>query len=66
VLPKNLIASLPYRIARDGVPEAYCPGLRYTLQDGMGKTVEAAQCSGTRRQWMLYVVFFAERSNLSI
>ena len=24
-LPKNLIAPLPYRIARGGVPEACCP-----------------------------------------
>ena len=24
-LPKNLIAHLPYRIMRGGVPEAYCP-----------------------------------------
>jgi hypothetical protein len=37
-LPKNLIALLPYRTRRSGVPEAYCPGLQCTPQDGMGKT----------------------------
>jgi hypothetical protein len=57
VLPKNLITSLPYRIVRDRVPEAYYPGSRCTPQDGMGKMVEAAQCLGMRRQWMLYVVY---------
>ena len=37
-LPKNLIALLPYRTRRGGVPEAYCPVLRCTPQGGMGKT----------------------------
>ena len=37
-LPKNLIALLPYRTRRSGVPEAYCPGSRCMSQDGMGKT----------------------------
>jgi hypothetical protein len=55
----------PYRITSDRVLEAYCPGSRCMPQDRMGKMAEAAQCSGMRRQWMLYVVFFAERSNLS-
>ena len=36
-LPKNLIALLPYRIARGGVSEAYCPVSRCTPEDGMGK-----------------------------
>ena len=39
-LPKNLIALLPYRTRRSGVPEAYCPGSRCTPQDGMGKTLQ--------------------------
>ena len=38
-LPKNLIALLPYRTRRSGVPEAYCPGSRCTPQDGMRKTL---------------------------
>ena len=37
-LPKNLIALLPYRTRRGGVPESYCPVLRCTPQGGMGKT----------------------------
>jgi hypothetical protein len=36
------IASLPYRISRSGVLEAYCPVSRCTLEDGMGKTWAAA------------------------
>ena len=44
-LPKNLIASLPYRITRGGVPEAYCPVSRCTPEDGMGKTLAAAHCA---------------------
>src|SRR3954462_10298984 len=48
-LLKNLIAPHPYRFTRGGVPEAYCPDLRCTPQDGMGKTKAAAQGSGGRR-----------------
>ena len=48
-LPKNLIAPLPYRITRGGVPEAYCPFCRCTPEDGMEKTWKtAAQGSETR------------------
>ena len=42
-LPKNLIAPLPYRITRGGVPEACCPFSRCTLEGGMEKTCLAAQ-----------------------
>ena len=41
-LPKNLIAPLPYRITRGGVPEAYCPFQRCTPEDGMEKTWKTA------------------------
>jgi hypothetical protein len=34
-LPKNLIASLPYRITRDRVPEARCPVQRCMPADGV-------------------------------
>ena len=37
-LPKNLIAPLPYRITRGGVPEAYCPVPRCTPWHGMEKS----------------------------
>ena len=37
-LPKNLIAPLPYRITRGGVPEACRPCLRCTPEGGMEKT----------------------------
>ena len=37
-LPKNLIAPLPYRITRGGVPEAYWPVPRCTPQNGMEKS----------------------------
>jgi hypothetical protein len=52
----------PYRLSpvqdrKRRVQEAYYPGSQCTPQDGMGKTVEVAQCLGTRRQWMLYVVY---------
>ena len=46
-LPKNLIAPLPYRITRGGVPEACCPFSRCTPEGGMEKTCLVAQCSGT-------------------
>ncbi len=36
-LPKNLIAPLPYRIARGGVPEACCPFFWCTPEGGMEK-----------------------------
>jgi hypothetical protein len=36
-LPKNLIAPHPYRFTRGGVPEAYCPVVRCTLEEGMEK-----------------------------
>ena len=42
-LPKNLIAPLPYRITRGGVPEACRPVFRRTPKGGMGKTCLAAQ-----------------------
>ena len=42
-LPKNLIAPLPYRITRGGVPEACCPFSRCTPEGGMEKTCLAAQ-----------------------
>ena len=42
-LPKNLIAPLPYRITRGGVPEACCPFSRCTPKGGMEKTCLAAQ-----------------------
>ena len=45
-LPKNLIAPLPYRIARRGVSEAYCPVSRCTPEDEIGRSWTAAQCSG--------------------
>ena len=48
-LPKNLIAPLPYRITRDGVPEAYYPLNRCTPEDGTEKTWKTAeQGFGTR------------------
>jgi hypothetical protein len=37
VLPKNLIAPHPYRFTRGGVPEAYCPIVRCTPEEGMEK-----------------------------
>ena len=37
-LPKKLIAPLPYRITRGGVPEACCPFSRCTSERGMEKT----------------------------
>src|SRR5664279_5582708 len=37
-LPKNLIAPRPYRIARGGIPEAYCPVPRCTPWHGMEKS----------------------------
>jgi hypothetical protein len=46
---QNFIASLPYRIARDEVPEAYGPDSWCTMQDGMGKILKASQSSRTRR-----------------
>ena len=49
-LPKNLIASLSYRIARDGVLEDYCPVPRCTPRRGMEKSWSMAQRSRTRRQ----------------
>jgi hypothetical protein len=36
-LPKNLIAPHPYRFTRGGVPEAYCPVIRCTPEEGMEK-----------------------------
>jgi hypothetical protein len=36
-LSKNLIASLPYRIARDGVSEAYCPSYGAHRRTGWGR-----------------------------
>jgi hypothetical protein len=36
-LSKNLIASLLYRIARDGVPEAYCPSYGARHRTGWGR-----------------------------
>jgi hypothetical protein len=36
-LPKNLIAPHPYRFTRGGVPEAYCPIVRCTPEEGMEK-----------------------------
>ena len=42
-LPKNLIAPLPYRISRGGVPEACCPFSRCMTEGGMEKTSLAAQ-----------------------
>jgi hypothetical protein len=36
-LPKNLIALHPYRFTRGGVPEAYCPVVRCTPEEGMEK-----------------------------
>jgi hypothetical protein len=35
--PKNLIAPHPYRFTRGGVPEAYCPVVRCTPEEGMEK-----------------------------
>ena len=47
-LPKNLIAHLPYIIARGGVPEACCPFSRCTPEGWMEKTWKtAAQGFGT-------------------
>jgi hypothetical protein len=37
VLSKNLIAPYPYRFTRGGVPEAYCPVVRCTPEEGMEK-----------------------------
>jgi hypothetical protein len=37
VLPKNLIAPHPYRFTRGGVPKAYSPVVRCTLEEGMEK-----------------------------
>jgi hypothetical protein len=36
-LPKNLIAPHPYRFTRGGIPEAYCPVVRCTPEEGMEK-----------------------------
>jgi hypothetical protein len=36
-LPKNPIAPHPYRFTRGGVPEAYCPVVRCTPEEGMEK-----------------------------
>jgi hypothetical protein len=36
-LPKNLIAPHPYRFTTGGVPEAYCPVVRCTPEEGMEK-----------------------------
>jgi hypothetical protein len=36
-LPKNLIAPHPYWFTRGGVPEAYCPVIRCTPEEGMEK-----------------------------
>jgi hypothetical protein len=37
VLPKNLIVPHPYRFTRGGVPKAYYPIVRCTLEEGMEK-----------------------------
>jgi hypothetical protein len=36
-LPKNMIAPHPYRFTRGEVPEAYCPVVRCTPEEGMEK-----------------------------
>jgi hypothetical protein len=36
-LPKNLIAPHPYSFTRGGVPEAYCPVIQCTPEEGMEK-----------------------------
>jgi hypothetical protein len=36
-LPKNLIAPYLYRFTRGGIPEAYCPVVRCTPEEGMEK-----------------------------
>jgi hypothetical protein len=36
-LPNNLIAPHPYRFTRGGVPEAYCPIVWCTPEEGMEK-----------------------------
>jgi hypothetical protein len=36
-LRKNLIAPHPYMFTRGGVPEAYCPIVRCTPEEGMEK-----------------------------
>jgi hypothetical protein len=36
-LPKNLIIPHPYRFTRGGVPEAYCPIVQSTPEEGMEK-----------------------------
>jgi hypothetical protein len=36
-LPKNLIVPHPYRFKRGGVPEAYCPIVWCTPEEGMEK-----------------------------
>jgi hypothetical protein len=62
VLPKNLIASLLYRITRDGVPEAYYPGSRCMPQDGMRKTVRQSKAL---EAVVAVCCVFAERSDIS-
>jgi hypothetical protein len=49
-------------IARDGVPEAYCPSSRCTPQDGMGKTMRQRK---TLEAVVAVCCLFAERSDLS-
>src|SRR6266542_3558432 len=63
-LPKNLIAPLPYRIARCGVSEAYCLVSRCMPEDGMERSWTAAQGSGSRQSHVLLSVLL-ERSDLS-
>ena len=60
-LPKNLIALLPYRTRRSGIPEAYCPGSRCTPQDGMGKNLAVAQCSASGGKCVEVCVYGEER-----
>ena len=62
-LPKNLIALLPYRIARGGVSEAYCPVSWCTPEDGMEKIWMAVQCSGTRQSHVFHTLL--KKSDLS-
>ena len=56
----------PVQDSKGAVSEAYCPDLRCTLQDGMGKNVAAAQWSelcGERKRSFCCVSL--ERSDLS-
>ena len=64
--PQKSYHPSPIHDSKGVVPEAYCPDLRCTPQDGVGKNVAAAQClklCGERKRSFWCVSL--ERSDLS-